>query len=149
MIGIGSKISLDTNILIYAFDRAEISRQRMALNVLASTRKYKCVLALQALSEFYAVGVRKKISQLQILSDQIHDWIKIYPVVTANCLTLSRAIRITQKHNLAFWDAFLIATLVESEVKYLLTEDFNQGQLIEGIRIVNPFQENKFWNPDA
>jgi predicted nucleic acid-binding protein len=31
-------------------------------------------------------------------------------------------------------------------VKILLSEDFQHGQLLDGVRIVNPFIRNEFWS---
>jgi predicted nucleic acid-binding protein len=41
-----------------------------------------------------------------------------------------------------FWDAMLWATAQEAGVNVLLTEDFQDLALIEGVRFVNPFSHN-------
>ena len=40
---------------------------------------------------------------------------------------------------MAFWDAMLWATARRAGVGVLVSEDFQDGQTIEGVRIVNPF----------
>ncbi len=47
--------------------------------------------------------------------------------------------RIQERHLLSFWDALIIAAARQGGAKTILTEDLNHGQLIEGIRIENPF----------
>jgi len=42
-------------------------------------------------------------------------------------------------HRLSFWDALIVATATRCGATTLLTEDLNAGQVLEGVRIVNPF----------
>ncbi len=42
-------------------------------------------------------------------------------------------------HQLSFWDSLIINTGVVAHCETLLTEDMNNGQIIEGVGIVNPF----------
>jgi len=39
----------------------------------------------------------------------------------------------------SFWDAMLWATVRRAGVRLLVSEDFQDGQTIEGVRIINPF----------
>ena len=55
---------------------------------------------------------------------------------------LADAIRAVRVHRLAFWDAMLWATARRAGVRFLVSEDFQDGQTIEGVRVVNPFGEN-------
>ena len=41
-------------------------------------------------------------------------------------------------HQLSFWDSLIISTAEAARCETLLTEDMNDGQIIEGVRIVNP-----------
>ncbi len=36
------------------------------------------------------------------------------------------------------WDALILATAIQGNVKILFSEDLNSGQLIDGVEIVNP-----------
>jgi predicted nucleic acid-binding protein len=49
------------------------------------------------------------------------------------------AIDIQQRNKLSFWDALIICSAKKLGCVVLLTEDFNSGQLYEGIRVQNPF----------
>jgi predicted nucleic acid-binding protein len=40
---------------------------------------------------------------------------------------------------MSFWDALLIAAAESANCTELLTEDLNDGQIINGIKIKNPF----------
>lgn len=52
---------------------------------------------------------------------------------------LAHAMRAVGEHGLSFWDALLWATVRRAGVQLLLSEDFQDGRNIEGVRIVNPF----------
>ena len=52
---------------------------------------------------------------------------------------MQRATDISAFHQLSFWDSLIISTAEAARCETLLTEDMNDGQIIEGVRIVNPF----------
>ena len=45
-----------------------------------------------------------------------------------------------QTRNTAFYDAIILASAQASGCVVLLSEDMNVGEVIAGVRIVNPFQ---------
>ena len=52
---------------------------------------------------------------------------------------LNRAIAAVESSQLAFWDAMLWSAARDAGVTLLLSEDFQNGQELGGVRIVNPF----------
>ena len=44
------------------------------------------------------------------------------------------------RHGLSFWDALLWATADRVGVRYLLTEDFQDGRTLGGVTFVDPFK---------
>jgi len=49
------------------------------------------------------------------------------------------AIDFHRLHRLSFWDSLILRMTKQAGCRVLLTEDLQHGQLIDGIRIVNPF----------
>jgi len=49
------------------------------------------------------------------------------------------AIGASRKHRLSFWDALIVRAAAQAGCELLLSEDLNDGQMIEGVRIENPF----------
>ena len=59
--------------------------------------------------------------------------------VTARAVV--EAIRGVRQHQLPYWDSLIWATAKLAGVSTVLSEDFSDGQLIEGVRFRNPFGE--------
>lgn len=137
------RISLDTNVLIYAFDQREKKRQKIALQLIEAASTLDCVLTLQALSEFYYATTRKKYLTHQLAQQQIDDFQTLFTVAIARTGTLQRAVNACSKYQLSFWDAMLWATARDAGVSILLSEDYNHDQEIAGIKIINPFVDHK------
>lgn len=139
-----AKITLDTNILVYAVDKEAGPRHQRAIEVFKQVRGLNCVLTLQALSEFFAVVTRKqKMPKAEAIA-QLNDWQQLFPVIFATPSSLTKALQAVQTHQLAFWDALLWATAREAEVTLLLSEDFQHGRVLEGVKFVNPFLSNVY-----
>ena len=61
------------------------------------------------------------------------------PVENATLPDLATAMRGVREHGLSFWDALLWATVRRTGVELLISEDFPDRRVIEGVRILNPF----------
>jgi predicted nucleic acid-binding protein len=133
------KITLDTNILVYAVDKEAGYRHQRAIGVFKQMRGLNCVLTLQALSEFFVVVTRKQKMPRTEAVAQVNDWQQLFPVICATPNSLTKALQAVPTHQLAFWDALLWATAQETNVTLLLSEDFQHGRVLEGVRFVNPF----------
>ena len=132
------RITLDTNLLVYAVDAADRDRHRRAQTLINALLRYDCVLTLQALSEFYFATTRRGKLSADAAQHALEGWQKMFPVVAAKPSTLNSAINAVAAHQLAFWDAMLWATAKDAGVTLLLSEDFQDGQIVEGVRIANP-----------
>lgn len=132
---------VDSNILIYAHDLDAGMRQQRAADYLDrlwldNTGR----MSTQVLQEFY-VNVTQKIrsplpraTAREIVQDY-ESWVQSY-ITTA---TVVRASEISEVWQISFWDSLIVAAAKEAGASELLSEDLNHGQLVEGIRIVNPF----------
>ena len=134
------RISLDTNIFFYSVDRDSGKKHRRAQELLKEASLHQdCVLSLQVLGEFFAAVTRKGRMTAQEAQAQIQDWEILFTVTSATPPTLRRAMKAVQEHQFGFWDAMLWAVTKEAGVTLLLSEDFQNGRLLEGVRFVNPF----------
>jgi predicted nucleic acid-binding protein len=134
-----AKVTIDTNLLVYAIDSADQSKHRTVHTLLDALVEQDTVVSLQALAEFFHVVTRKGHLSAEEARERIEDWQTLFPVITAGPGTLSHAIDGLRRYHMAFWDAMLWATAQEAAVTVLLTENFQDLGLIEGVRFVNPF----------
>ncbi len=137
--------TLDTNILIYALDKQAKIRHKKAVRIIQKSLSLNCILTLQALSEFYYACTRKGLMPVKDALAQVKDWQTLFPIALAKPHTLTRAILSVERYPLGFWDAMLLETARGAGVSILFTEDLQDQQVIEGIKIVNPFNDEDFF----
>lgn len=52
-------------------------------------------------------------------------------------------LRLSVDSSISHWDALIVVAAVRAGCETLLTEDLSHGQVIEGIRIVDPFAADR------
>jgi len=133
---------VDTNVFLYAVDEAEPAKRDIAERVLASGEYGELVLSTQILSEFYVTVTRKldgRISETEALEGL--DRLSLYPVIPVDTALVKRAVEISRSSQLSYWDGLIVATAAQAGCGRLLTEDLNDGQEINSVRVVNPFRD--------
>lgn len=98
------------------------------------------VISTQVLQEFYVAGVKKLNANPQILKEIIKGFEK-YEIVQVNIELIKEAIDISLLHKISFWDALIITSAEIAGCQIIYTEDLNSGQMIKGIKIINPLDE--------
>ncbi len=132
-------VFVDTNVLIYAVDLADPRKQRLARNWLDELWKGKMGrLSFQVLQEFYVKVSRKGLSTVDEARAEVRDLIAWRPV-SVNGDLLRRSWEIQDRYRLSFWDALIVAAAKVSACRYLLTEDLQDGQNLDGVLVVSPF----------
>jgi len=136
------KMLIDTNVLVAAYDRTNPERQRRALDVLdrlvAAGNGY---LSAQVLSEFYVVVTHMLAAPLTTAQayDRVMHFMQIWPVLDATALVVLEAVRGVQAHQFSYRDAQVWAVARMNQVPVVLSADLDGGEVVEGIRFVNPF----------
>lgn len=132
---------VDTNILIYAHDREAGARRDSAAELVRHLwQRGGAVLSTQVLHEFYVNVTRKIPSPLTPAKARgIVENYCAWQVEISTCETIRQATDIQERHQLSFWDALIVATAAQGGADVLFSEDLNAGQLIEGVRVINPF----------
>ncbi|MDO8963259.1 MAG: hypothetical protein Q7W30_02075, partial [Coriobacteriia bacterium] len=67
------------------------------------------------------------------------DLRETWPVLLVTDEVIADAVRGTIEHGMSFYDAQLWATARLSGIRVVLTEDFSDGRVVEGVRFVDPF----------
>jgi len=134
-----NRLTLDTNILIYAIDRDAKDKHKRATSIVEQAIGLDCVLTLQSLCEFYAAATRKKYASHNEVSSFIKELMVVFPIVESSKKTLSSALMMMEAHSLSFWDTMLWATAKEYGCSLIISEDFQDNFTLGGVRIRNPF----------
>ncbi len=134
------RVTLDTNILIYAIDSDAGGKQSSAITLIERCAlNYDCVLTLQSLSEFYVASTRKgKVTHSQAEA-HVKDWQLLFPTILPSTRTVEYALKAVKQHTLSFWDALLWSVAYENGVTEIFSEDFQAGRELKGLRFTNPF----------
>lgn len=135
-------VLIDTNVLIYACDTADHLRQERAIQVL----KYleltgKGRLSVQCLAEFINATTRTKrpLYSRAEAQAQVERLASAYIVFDLTPMIVLEAARGMSDHSLAYYDAQIWASARLNQVRLVFSEDFQDDQLLEGVRFVNPF----------
>lgn len=92
------------------------------------------------MQEFFTT-VTKKIPKplgIKTTRDIVRDFL-LWEVVDNDGELMLAAMDVQMKYSYTFWDSLIIAAAIKSGASTLLTEDLNNGQVIESIMIKNPF----------
>jgi len=129
----------DTNILIYADDAASPSKQRIALDLIKEHLRLRTgAVSLQILQEYFVAAQRK----LKLDSGFVRQKVEIYAqfhVAEPKLADILAAIDYHRLNQVSYWDALVVRMTKQAGCTVLLTEDMNHSQVIDGIRVVNPF----------
>lgn len=131
---------IDTNILIYAYDRSAGDRHERARDlVTALWKSRRGCLSVQVLQEFYVVGMRKLIQitpsdQRMILND-----LALWHVHAPHAIDVLAAVELHQRYQVSFWDAMILQSALRADCAVVWSEDLNPGQSYQGVRVMNPF----------
>ncbi|MCQ3936860.1 MAG: PIN domain-containing protein [Chloroflexi bacterium] len=138
-------VLLDTNVLVYAFDRTEPEKRAQAMKVILETQNHSAgCLSIQCLSEFFNAVTRGAEPKLPIdeALQHVQDFLQAFPVYLLTPSVVIEAARGVRDHSLSFYDAQIWASALINDVPVIFSEDFQDGQTLEGVRFVNPFAEN-------
>lgn len=135
-------VFVDTNVLVYAFDRSETRRRRIAvelLDELAGSNRLR--LSTQVLQEFFVTVTRKIAHPLPAgealeLLDDLAAW----PLFLVDYQAIRQAAGLAAELPLAFWDALVLVAARRSGADLLYSEDLSHDRVIHGVRIVDPFR---------
>jgi predicted nucleic acid-binding protein len=132
---------VDATVLVYAFDASAGKKQSAAEQLLRQLWEAGTgCLSVQVLQEFF-VTVTGKVAQPLSAEDaaaRIREF-TVWKVFAPGANDVLRAILMHEQSRISFWDAMVVHAAAELGCDVLWTEDLNDGQVIGGVRIRNPF----------
>jgi len=138
-----AEVFLDTNVLVYAFDRGDPVKNKRADELLKGFWDHQkpVAISIQVLQEFYTTMLRKG-GGPKYFREVVESFMR-WAVVENTRTLLRNAFKVQLVYGTSFYDANIVAAAQQSGAKELWTEDLNDGQDYGGVRVVNPFKENK------
>jgi predicted nucleic acid-binding protein len=129
----------DTNVLVYADDKAAPAKQRQAVELVAEHRLAGTgVVSLQVLQEYFVTVTRKLQVDAKIARRKV-ELLAEFDVVAPDVADVLAAIDLHRLNGISFWDALILRSAKQAGCKILFSEDMQAAQEIDGIRIENPF----------
>ena len=135
---------VDTNVLIYAFDDDEQDKRIRALTVLDSlVRGARGAVSAQVLGEFYSVLSRRFRHRMtpEAAADHVRDWSDALVAHDTSVPVVLEALRGCIRYQMPYYDAQIWAVARVHHIPLVLSEDFADGAVIEGVRFADPFAE--------
>jgi len=136
-------ILVDTNLLVYAYDRSEPVKQSQAIRILDYlSSNYLGVISTQVLAEFFVSVTRKITAPLSIEQAyaSIENYLAAWQVLDMTGQIVLEAVRGVRDYQFSYYDAQIWAAARLNQIPVIFSEDFNPGT-IEGIQFVNPFNQ--------
>ena len=134
---------LDSNVLLYAYDPVESTKRLIAtalMKRLSAARRG--VISTQVLGEFFSVATRRLGMPVETARGRLAHFTAQFHVIGITPEVVLEAARLTAKYKINFWDAQLLAVARMQQVPLILSEDFQDGAVLNGVRILNPFRQD-------
>jgi predicted nucleic acid-binding protein len=135
-----SRTFLDTNVLVYSDDPRDPAKQAKALDLIKDHLRLRTgVVSLQVLQEYFVTTTSKLKLDVELAKQRVEIFARFHVAQPAVDDILA-AIDLHRLRRLSFWDALILQCAKQSGCRVLLTEDMQHGQLVDGVRIVDPFR---------
>lgn len=137
---------IDTNILVYNYDSSEAAKHAVAKSIIDKCwgNKTKLAISSQNLSEFFSVVTSKKILSKKDALSNIVDITRFSGFIKINFdhETVIQSAKISDEHGMSYWDSLLAATMKQSSILNLYTENVKDFK-VPWLNAVNPFEAHK------
>jgi predicted nucleic acid-binding protein len=135
-----ARVFVDSNTFLYTFDEFETEKGRVAQNWLIALADHgQGVTNLQALNEVASVSTRKR---SRFGGDDPFVRIDAFSIFGSSPVTLATSVsarRYFSEFHYSWWDCLLLVSALELGCTHFLSEDLQDGQVIDTLTIVDPF----------
>jgi len=131
--------ALDTNIMAYAAGVNDLERRTKARRLLDALDPGDVAIPVQALGELFNVLTRKAKWPAAQARAAVLAWTDAYEAIDTTPGILLDAMELSTTHQLAVWDAIMLAGAAQAGCRVLLSEDMRHGFTWRGATVRNPF----------
>ena len=132
-------ITADTNIYVYSADRRYPTKQAIAQRIVERLRGMDGPPALQLVGEFQNVLQRKLRAPPAYAAALGFELLTHHTMFANTEAAVVLALEETGRGRLSYWDALMLASAAEAGCTVMLSEDMQDGAVLFGLEIVNPF----------
>lgn len=133
----------DTNVLLYLMDSNAPRKQEIAR---ALVQRYLAqgngTISVQVLREFFSASRKLRTPVPRETAQEAVEYFARFSPLTEDAAMVLRAVSRTGEMSVSFYDALIVEAALKAGADRLFTEDMRHGQIIEGMRIENPFLED-------
>jgi predicted nucleic acid-binding protein len=133
-----TRVALDSNILIYAELEPDSEKGKHAADLILRAAQ-DGVIPVQVLGEFLRFVQRRVPAAFKEAIRQASIYQAAYLTPPTTDAIISKAAELARGHHVQFWDCVVCAASADAGAKVLMTEDMQDGRMLEGIRLINPF----------
>jgi predicted nucleic acid-binding protein len=133
---------LDTNILLYAASQQAADQQKAAVaRDLLRRGPSEFAISLQVLQEFYVAARAPR--KLALSHDEALNFCgqwRVFTVLEPTLQLFEAALDLCARHQISYYDAAILAAAKQLGCTRVHSEDLNDGQVYDGVRVENPFR---------
>jgi predicted nucleic acid-binding protein len=130
----------DTNVFVQAIDKSDSRKMKRARQIIREAAENNSgVLSTQVLQEFYVAATRKLGIDPLSAKELLHQFQNLETIVVSPGL-ISEAIDCSVLNRISFWDSLVVVAAESARCSFVWTEDLNDGQIIRGVQIKNPYR---------
>ena len=135
---------IDTNIFIYSFDERQPAKKARSLALIqAGLSSGTGMISTQVVQEFLNVATRKFAVPMKPEDCLIYLRMVLNPLcqVYPDLPLYEACLDVQAESHYSFYDSLIIAAAMRGGCEILYSEDFQAGQEIRGVKIVNPYSD--------
>jgi len=134
-----SRSFLDTNVLVYSDDPRDPAKQAKALELITDHLRWRTgVVSFQVLQEYFVSATGKLKLDSELAKGRVEFFARFH-VAEPTVGDILAAIDLHRLYSISLWDTLILRCAKQSGCRVLLSEDMQHGQVIDGVKIVNPF----------
>ena len=137
-------IFIDTNILVYLFDKSEKEKNKRIQALIKDLKETSDLfISAQVLNEFINIVTRKIEHPIPFekLEGVLKIITKLFYISPLTFRTSFSAVDLKIKYKFSYWDSLIIVSALENGCNCLYTEDLQHKQIIEEkLKVINPFK---------
>lgn len=134
---------LDTNIFVYSLDVTVPEKaQRATALIRDGLESGSGIVSYQVVQEFFSVAFRRFAKPMSAFAaeEYLNTTFRPLLVVHSSPALFVSALRVCAQHHFSWHDSIIVAAAQEARCSILYSEDMQDGQRVDDLRIKDPFR---------